>query len=57
MERKTLEAAPRHWVSKLKPIKAYVRSRLEEFDLPATVLLRERQSKGYTGGIAKGPRP
>jgi len=36
VERQTLEAAPRHRATKLEPYKAYVRSRLEKFDLPAT---------------------
>ena len=37
--------------SKLEPFKAYVEERLEEFDLPATVLLREIRELGYAGGI------
>lgn len=37
--------------SKLEPFKGYVEDRLEEFDLPATVLLREIQELGYRGGI------
>ena len=37
--------------SKLDPFRAYIASRLERFDLPATVLLREITAKGYTGGI------
>ena len=51
MVRQTLAAGPRHRVSKLAPFKAYVRSRLEKFDLPATVLWRELKSRGYTGGM------
>lgn len=43
------EKAPRP--SKLDPFKGYVESRLAEFDLPATVLLREIREKGYRGGI------
>jgi transposase len=49
--RQTLEASPRHRMSKLDPFKAYVRARLEKFDLPATVLWRELTTRGYTGGI------
>ncbi|MGH2782364.1 MAG: IS21 family transposase [Thermoleophilaceae bacterium] len=37
--------------SKLDPFKAYVRSRLKEFNLPATVLCREIGPRGYTGGL------
>jgi transposase len=37
--------------SKLDPFKAYVEDRLEEFDLPATVLLHEIRELGYAGGI------
>ena len=37
--------------SKLDPFKPYIESRLERFDLPATVLLREIRKKGYEGGI------
>ena len=37
--------------SKLDPFKAYVEDRLQEFDLPATVLRREIQEQGYAGGI------
>jgi transposase len=37
--------------SKLDPFRPYIESRLEKFDLPATVLLREIQAKSYTGGI------
>ena len=49
--RQTLEAAPRCRVSKLEPFKAYTRSRLARFDLPATVLWRELKARGYTGGM------
>lgn len=38
-------------VSKLDPFKGYVEDRLQEFDLPATVLLREIKELGYSGGI------
>ena len=37
--------------SKLEPFKDFVRDRLDEFDLPATVLLREIRELGYAGGI------
>jgi transposase len=35
--------------SKLDPYKKYLCSRLEQFDLPATVLLREIREQGYSG--------
>jgi transposase len=37
--------------SKLDPFKPYIQGRLERFDLPATVLLREIRAQGYDGGI------
>ena len=37
--------------SKLDPYRAYIESRLERFDLPATVLVRELRERGYTGGM------
>lgn len=37
--------------SKLDPVKPYIESRLARFDIPATVLLREIQQRGYGGGI------
>ena len=37
--------------SKLDPYKDYIRARLDKYDLPATVLLREIRSQGYDGGI------
>src|SRR5690606_889532 len=37
--------------SKLDPFKDHVSSRLADFDLPATVLLREIRELGYAGGI------
>jgi transposase len=37
--------------SKLDCYKDYLRSRLDKFDLPATVLLREIRGKGYTGAV------
>lgn len=36
--------------SKLDSYKEYVKRRLERFDLPASVLLREVRAQGYTGG-------
>ncbi len=48
------ESAPktrRRRPSKLDPFKSYLKSRLERFDLPATVLLREIRKKGYDGGL------
>lgn len=41
--------APR--ASKLDAYKGVIRTRLEQFDLPGTVLLRELRLQGYTGGI------
>lgn len=43
------ERVPRR--SKLDPFKAFVIDRLGEFELPATVLLREIKELGYQGGI------
>ena len=37
--------------SKLDRHKPYLRARLSEFDIPATVLLRELQRRGFEGGI------
>jgi len=37
--------------SKLDPFKDHIRARLEKYDLPATVLLRELAAMGYEGGI------
>jgi transposase len=37
--------------SKLDPFKDYIRARLERYDLPATVLLRELGARGYEGRI------
>ncbi len=48
------ESAPktkRRRPSKLDPFKSYLKSRLERFDLPATVLLREIRKQGYSGGL------
>lgn len=44
-------AKPRQRLSKLDPFKPYLKTRLERFDLPSTVLLREIREKGYTGGL------
>ena len=38
--------------SKLDSFKPYLRSRLERFDIPATVLLRNIREQGYNGGIS-----
>jgi transposase len=43
--------AGRRRPSKLDPFRPYIESRLERFDLPATVLLDELRERGYTGGI------
>jgi len=37
--------------SKLDKYKSYLEARLKDFDLPATVLIKEIQAKGYKGGI------
>jgi transposase len=37
--------------SKLDPYKDYIRTRLDRFDLPATVLNREVSARGYSGSI------
>jgi transposase len=37
--------------SKLDPFKAYLRARLEKFDMPASSLFREVKQQGFTGGI------
>lgn len=44
-------AARRPRGSKLDPFKAYIRARLEKFDLPAPSLLRELRGRGFTGGV------
>lgn len=38
-------------VSKLDGFKSYISTRLENFDLPSTVLLREIREQGYTGKL------
>jgi len=45
------EKTPTGRTSKLDPFKSYINSRLERFDLPATVLLREIRRQGFDGGI------
>lgn len=45
------EEKPARRTSKLDHFKAYIESRLESFDLPATVLLTELRARGYDGGI------
>ena len=52
LERDPESAEPTRRPSKLDPYRAYIRSRLERFNVPATVLLREIREKGYTGGIS-----
>lgn len=42
---------PAKRASKLDPFRAYIESRLERFELPATVLLEELRKRGYDGGI------
>lgn len=37
--------------SKLDPYRDYIRSRLRDYRLPATVMIRELQEQGYDGGI------
>lgn len=37
--------------SKLDDHRSYIESRLEQFDIPATVLLKELRERGYRGGI------
>lgn len=44
-----LPCAPRP--SALDPFRDYLRSRLEDFDLPAPVLLHELRARGYAGGL------
>ena len=43
---------PKSKPSKLDSYKPYIESRLERFDLPATVLMSDIRAKGYTGGIS-----
>ena len=51
MDRDEDEVKPRHRPSKLDGYRKYIEMRLEKFDLPATVLLREIREQGYEGGI------
>lgn len=52
LARATTAPAPRApRPSALDPFRDYLRARLESFDLPAPVLLRELRAKGYTGGL------
>lgn len=45
------EVKPRRRPSKLDDYRKHIEMLLERFDLPATVLLREIQKRGYEGGI------
>ncbi len=45
------EEKPARRASKLDPFTSYINSRLERFDVPATVLLEEIRARGYDGGI------
>jgi transposase len=45
------EEEPRRRPSKLDEHQRYIESRLERYDLPATVLLQEIRERGYEGGI------
>jgi len=45
------EEGPRVRTSKLDRFRKYVESRLDRFDLPATVLLAELRERGYEGGV------
>jgi transposase len=51
MDREIDEAEPRRRPSKLDDYRKHIEMRLERFDLPATVLLREIREQGYEGGI------
>ena len=51
LQAETNPSSPSPRAGKLDSHHAYIRSRLESFDLPATVLLRELRKRGYTGGI------
>jgi transposase len=48
---KTEATAGRRRGSKLDEFLRYIESRLETFDLPATVMLGELRARGYTGKI------
>lgn len=45
-------SSQRHRPSKLDPHRAYLEDRLERFDMPTTVLLKELQERGYEGDIS-----
>ncbi len=51
MDREDDEVEFRRRTSKLDDHRRYIESRLERFDLPATVLLQELRERGYDGGI------
>lgn len=51
LAREDEEDVPRRRRSKLDRFRRYIESRLERFDLPATVLIRELREQGYEGGI------
>jgi len=51
LERGDDEDELRRRPSKLDEHRRYIESRLEKFDLPATVLLREIRERGFEGGI------
>jgi len=51
IERGDEAETPRRRPSKLDPFRRQIESRLERFDLPATVLLKEIKEKGYDGRI------
>ena len=51
LQAETNPSSPSPRAGKLDSHHAYIRSRLEFYDLPATVLLRELRKRGYKGGI------
>ena len=52
IHQENLERKPRKArASKLDPYKSYIDGQLEEYDLPATVLLKRVKERGYTGSI------
>jgi len=51
MDQEIDEVEPRRRPSKLDDYRKHIEMRLERFDLPATVLLREIREQGYEGGI------
>jgi transposase len=52
IKKENVVSTPEPRSSKLDPYKAFIESRLERFDLPATVLLQEIRDKGYDGGVS-----